>query len=947
MKNLLVCTGLLLFFSINTWAQKTITGTIIGSDGIPLTGANILEKGTTNGAAADLDGKYSIQVADGATLIYSLVGYETIERAVGNASVIDITLEEGVALDEVVVTALGIEKNKKALTYSVTEVDAESFAQARATNVVNSLAGKVAGVNVAAPATGAGGSTRVTIRGNASISGQNQPLYVIDGIPIDNTQLGSAGMWGGQDWGDGVSSLNPDDIESMTVLKGTTAAALYGYRSSNGVILITTKSGSKRKGIGVEFNTQFRGESIFNLNDFQTQYGHGRLGVAPTTQEEALAQGLYAWGAPLDGSSVIQFDGVSRPYSNAGDNIDRFYRTGSTFINTLTLTGGDDKYNFRFSASNLDNADIIPNSDLTRRNFTLKTVAKFSDKLSATANISYIHEDAQNRPRLSDSPGNANYTVGSLPSSINVDDLKGTTDKLGANAEGTELLFNDNLFVTNPWWASHQFEANNTKNRLLGKIEMQWDVFEGFYARGKVGIDRFNNRRRNLTPYGTGYSAFGQISEDSREVQELNTELILGYDRDINDNLGISVFVGGNQQRNFDETLGGSGSIFNIPFLHAIGNTANRSVNYGFGEFQVNSLFGSAEVALMKSIYVTGTVRNDWFSTLTLANGEGENNQLYYSAGLSAVLSDLVDLPSAISFLKVRGGYATGSGPGQAASPYQLNLNYGIFGQGHLGNPLGGVANGSIPNSALVPLLNTEVEFGFDMRLFNGRMGVDFTYYDKQTEDDIIGAAVSFTSGFGSKIVNVGKMENKGVELLLYGTPIQTRDFSWDVTFNFSHNDNTVISLLTPENDGESIRFEESRTRNAYIHAIEGEPYSQIMGFGYARDASGNIILEDGLPTQGEFQAFGTGVPPTIIGLGNTFRYKNLSLSILLDMRMGGKIYGATNAYAYFRGLHQNTLVGRESGLNGIPGNEIENYYQRIAFNITEEFIEDADFGKL
>ncbi len=949
MKNHLLCLLILLMGSMTALAQKKVSGNVSGSDGVPLIGVSILEKGTSNGTSTDLDGNFSIEVSDAATLTFSYTGYASQNVVLGDESSINIVLEEGVALDEVVVTALGIEREKKALAYSVTEIGADNFSKARETNAINSLSGKVAGVNVSSPATGAGGSTRVTIRGNSSISGQNQPLYVVDGIPIDNSNLGSAGMWGGQDWGDGVSSLNPDDIESITVLKGTTAAALYGYRSSNGVIEITTKSGNKRQGIGVEFNTSFRGESLIDNYDLQQEYGHGRNGAKPTTQEEAFAQGLYAWGDQLDGSSVMQFDGQSRPYSAVGNNLDRFYRTGSTYVNTLTLTGGDDKYNFRFSASNLNNNDIVPNSGLERNNFTLKVNAKFSDKFSATASTSYIIEEAQNRPRLSDSPGNANYTVWSLPGSINVDDLRGSETKLGANEAGEELQFNDNVFVTNPWWAAHQFEANNKKNRILGKIELRYEIMDGLFARGKISLDRYNNRTRNLTPYGTAFSTLGGVSEGTREIQELNNELILGYNKNITDKVSINLIAGGNQQRNFDESIGGSGSNFNVPFLHAIGNTANRSVNYGFGESQVNSLFGSAELGLINAIYLTGTVRNDWFSTLTVAGGDGDNDQLYWSAGLSAVLSDLVDLPKEVDFAKVRASYATGSGPGAAANPYQLNLNYGIFGQGHLGNALGGISNGSIPNNSLVPLLNKEFEVGLDLRMFGNRLGLDFSYYNKQTTSDIINASVSPTSAYNSKIVNVGKMENKGVEILLRGTPVKTADFSWDVTLNYARNNNKVISLLTETTDDEeSIRFEESRTRNAYIHALEGEAYSQIMGFGYARDGSGNIMLDDeGLPLQGEFMAFGSGVHPTTMGIGNTINYKDFSLSFLIDVRTGGKIYAATNAYAYFRGLHKNTLEGRETGIGAVPAENVENYYQRIAFNITEEFVEDADFAKL
>lgn len=929
-------------------AQQTVSGTVTSETGEPLIGVNVIEEGTLNGVLSDLDGNYSIEVSEGASLSFSYTGYETYTVAIGNQSRIDVSLREGVQLDEVVVTALGVEKEKKALTYSVSEVAPEGFSEARETNVVNSLAGKVAGVNVASTATGAGGSSRVVIRGNNSLSGANQPLYVVDGVPIDNKNLGAAGMWGGSDGGDGISSINPEDIESISVLKGTSAAALYGYRSANGVILITTKSGAQRKGIGVEYSTQLRFESLIDTYDFQKEYGHGLDGTKPTTQDEALAQGLYSWGERLDGSSVMQFDGVSRPYSDAGNNIDRFYQTGTTWINTLTLTGGSDKVNFRFSASNLDNEDILPNSGLTRRNFTLRTNAQVSEKLSATVSAMYVYEDALNRPRLSDSPGNANYTALSLPATINVEDLQGDPNKLGAIGDGTELQFNDNVFVTNPYWAAHQFENNSQKNRLLGKVQLQYDITDNLFARGRIGLDRYTYRRRDLTPYGTAYSPFGQVSESNNEVQELNTELLLGYDANITDDISVNILVGGNQQRNFDETLGGSGSQFNVPFLHSIVNTANRSVTFGFSEWQVNSLFGSAEVGLMRAIYLSGTYRNDWFSTLTSPVGESENNQGYYSAGISAVISELVTMPNAIDFLKLRSSYATGSGPGVAASPYQLNLNYGIFGQGHLGNPLGGVSNGSIPNSALQPLLTKEFEAGIDVRMFDGRFGVDFTFYDRRTENDIISARVSGTSGFGSKIVNVGEMTNTGVELLLTGTIIRNNDFSWDANFNYAHNVNEVVSLLTPESDGESLRDGESRTRNAYVEHVEGLPYSQVAGFTYNRDGNGEIIIgSDGLPEQGEFKHFGTGVAPTTMGFGSTFRYKNLSLNFLIDMRMGGKLYSATNAFAYTRGLHQNTLVGRESGLGPIETGDVEDYYQYIGSNITEQFIYDSDFGKL
>ena len=947
MRNYLLCLLLLFMGTMTALAQQRVSGNVTDADGVPLIGATVQETGTTKGTVTDIDGNFTLEVSDGATVTISYTGYES-QTMTADGSAMNISLATGIALDEVVVTALGIERDQKAIAYSATEVGGENFSQARETNLIESLAGKVAGVNVASTATGAGGSTRVVIRGNSSISGNNQPLYVVDGVPIDNTNLGSAGMWGGQDWGDGISSLNPDDIESYTILKGNAAAALYGFRASNGVILITTKSGKNRQGVGVEFNTQVRSESIINLLDFQEEYGHGTRGAAPTTQDEALENGLSSWGGKLDGSSVMQFDGVSRPYSSVGDNLSRFYRTGTTFSNNLALTGGDENYNFRLSAAALNNEDVVPNSGLDRYTFTSKVNAKFSDKFSGNFGVTYINEDVQNRPRLSDSPGNSNYTAFSLPASINIDDLKGDPDKPGANDEGVELQFNDNVFVTNPWWGTNQFKANSIKNRMIGNVQLRYEFVDGLYARGRIGLDRYDARRTNLTPYGTAFSPLGGMDEQGTNFQELNNELILGYDKNLTDMIGLNLFVGGNQLRNKRETIGGSGVEFSIPFLHTLNNSGVRNTLYEFDEFQTNSVFASAELALNRAIYLTGTARNDWFSTLTNADGTSDNNKFYYSVGASAVLSELVSLPTQVDFVKFRASYGEVGGVGAAEEPYLLGLNYQTFAQGHEGYPLGGIANTSSPPTNLEPLTSREFEVGLDFRLFQNRLGADFAFYNRQTVDDILNAAISPTSGYDSRVVNIGKMQNVGVELLLYGSPVKTADFRWDVSLNFAQNNNKVVSLLTPEEDDENVRVEESRTRNAYIEHVEGLPYSQIMGFEYARDESGNIVLNDnGLPTRGDLVPLGTGVHPTSIGISNTLTYKDLSLSFLIDSKSGGYIYAATNAYGYFRGLHKNTLEGRETGLGDIAAEDVEDYYQSIAFNVSEEFVQKADFIKL
>lgn len=950
MKNQLLCLVFLLMGSMSAWAQSKVSGTVTASDGFPLPGVNIMEKGTTNGTISDIDGNYNLEVSDNATLMFSFTGFATTEMAVTSSGTIDIVLAEGVALDEVVVTALGIEKNKKALAYSVTEVDASNFGNARETNVLNSLAGKVAGVNISDAATGAGGSTRVVIRGNNSLSGNNQPLFVVDGMPIDNTQLGSAGMWGGSDGGDGISSINPDDIESVSVLKGTSASALYGYRASNGVILINTKSGKARQGIGVEFTSQIRVESIIDQYDFQQEYGHGTRGMKPGDQATALDNGLVSWGARLDGSDVVQFDGVSRPYSYAGNNLDRFYDSGTTWTNTLALSGGNEKHNYRLSFTNLDNADVVPNSGLDRRNVTIRQNSKFSDKLSSSLSLTYVNEKVKNRPRLSDSPGNANYAVGLLPTTVNVNDLRGDEEKLGAEVDGSgfERQFNGNVFVTNPWWGAYQFENSNTKNRLLGNFRMRYDLMEGLYVQGRIGMDRYNNRTRSVEPYGTAYKNFGQVNEANREVQEMNMEVILGYDGRISDDIGISALVGGNQQMNKDENLGINGSQLSVPFLHSIANAGQLGRNYQFNEWEVASHFASLELSFIDAIYLTGTIRRDAFSTLTKPVGDSDNSTLTPSVGVSWVFSDMLDMPDWLTYGKVRGSWAQVPG---ATDPYQLSLTYGVVGQGHLGLPLGAISNSRIPNENLKPVTATETEFGVDLRFLNNRLGVDFAVYDRSTEDDILFASVPQTSGFGQKVVNIGKMENRGVELLLTVTPVRTADLRWDLTFNYSKNNNKVISLLTPEvdpDDPERLRVGESRTRNAYIEHVEGLPYSQIAGWSYARNADGSIELDDqGLPVQGEFTHFGTGVHPTQMGISNSIQFKDLSLSFLIDIKQGGYIYGATNAYSYNNGLHQATLVGREGGIGQVAAADIQNYYNRVAFSITEEFVQEADFAKL
>ena len=915
MKKYFYLLAMMLLSASTIWAQKTVTGTVSGDDGETLIGVSIIVTGTSTGTVTDFEGKYSLEVpSDATSLQFSYTGFQTQEVEIANQSIIDVVMSAGVALDEVVVTALGIERDKKALSYSVTQVDGESFQEAREINITNSLAGKVAGVNVSNIASGPAGSSRVIIRGNVSLGGNNQPLYVIDGIPIDNSGFGQAGLWGGSDEGDGTSSINPDDIESMTVLKGANAAALYGSRASNGVILITTKSGKSRKGIGVEINSNIVFDDIFDQLDLQTEYGQGREGRKPADAAESFNVGTSSWGARLDGSSVPQFDGVSRPYSAVTDNLDRFYDVGVTWTNSIGLSGGNENQNMRLNFSRLDNKGIIPNSGFTRHNVSLSYNAKFGPKLSVTSKILYSNEDAQNRPRVSDSPGNAPQGLLRLPTNYNVDDLRGDPDKLGAVPEGfvpedgkipgEELQISGDLWNQNPWWAAYQFENDDVRDRVITSNVARFDITDYLYVQGRLGMDYYTRRETDITPYGTGYSRRGGLTEQEERIREINIEGIVGFDDKFGD-ISVNVFAGGNRMRRSYEALRLGGGNYLIPFFNTFSNLENQSPGYGFNEEGINSVFGSATVGFKDFIYLTATARNDWFSTL---NPE-TNDILYPSVGGSIILSELLPANTVLTYAKLRGSWAEVGGD---TDPYRLLLTYGL-GQGHNGQPNGFIQQSSIPNSSLVPLTSSEIEFGFDLRFFNNRLGVDFTYYTQETTDDILNATISTNSGFNSTTINIGEMKNQGVELLLTGTPIQNTNFTWDVSFNFSYNDNEVVSL----SEGiESIQIGEPRTRFAFINNIVGRQFSTITGF-TQKMINGQPVFnpDSGQPVRSdETSVLGNGVHEFVGGLTNGFNYKGIHLDFLIDFKAGGDIYSGSNVRFVGNGRHKMT-VEQTSGL--------------------------------
>lgn len=949
---------LLFSFQQLTAQNRTITGTVTDADdGSPLPGVNVILKGTTNGTSTDFDGNYTINdVPVNGTLVFSIIGYTSKEVPVNGLSSINVALVESAEqLGEVVVTALGIQKEQRALGYSLTEVGGDELSNVKQTNAINSLQGKVAGVNITQNSTGAAGSSRVIIRGNSTLTGNNQPLYVVDGIPIGNDNNGSAGLWGGNDGGDGVSSINPDDIESVSVLKGGSATALYGSRGGNGVIVITTKGGKEQQGFGVEYSSSVMFDQVnTSIQDFQTEYGQGTRARVPVSSLEAYELGLSSWGPRLDGSNVPQWDGEERPYSYVGNNVSKFYRTGTTFINTLALVGSSDNMNYRFSASNMDNDDIMPNSGMNRKTFSLNAGAVLGEKITTQVNAKYIVEDVMNRPRLSDAPGNANYTVALLPPNIDVRDMDP-----GANEDGSERGYSANVFSQNPYYAAYNFRNEDQRNRIIASASLRYDILEWLYVSGRVGTDHFTRKSVAVEPWGTAYKVLGGMNEQELRYSQIDADILIGAEKDLTEKLSFNGFFGANSNHIESETLILGGNDFIIPGFEDISNLATQTRSRTYSERKIGSLYGSLEFAWDDWAYLTLTGRNDWFSTLSFPGKTTPNDAFYPSITSSIILSDILDLPESIRFLKIRGGYSQVAGGGDI--PYQLAPNDEFFGQGHLGQPLGRISGDNVPNANLVPWDKKEYEFGIDARFFDNRLSLDLALYKNETTNDLVQASTSVYTGYNTRSVNLGKLENKGVEFLVSGTPVRSENFSWTTSINGAFNESLISKT---NNENQPVSLDEPRTQNVRIQHIVDERYGKIVGVSYVRDDAGNIVYDinaDGVPIarEGGRIILGDGVPPWSLGWSNNFRFGDFNLNFLIDAKFGGQIFSGTNTIAYGAGLHKNTLEGRENGLevtgiDNASGNsftttvapeDLQTYWNEVN-DIAEEFVEDADFIK-
>lgn len=913
--------------------QQSVSGMVTDANGQPIPGVSVVEKGTSNGTATDFDGNYSITLSQpNATLIFRSIGFAKKE-VVANQATLNVTMAEDMEnLDEVVVTALGIKQETKKLGYSVTQVDADQVNVNRTSNFMNSLQGKVAGVNVSSLSTGPGGSSKVRIRGQSSISGTNNPLIVVNGVPIDNTSFGtspgstssevgtnSGGVF--SDGGDGFSSINPDDIESMTILKGATGAALYGSRAKDGVIMITTKSKGVRQGIGVTYNLNMTNHTALDFTDYQYEYGQGENGVRPTSAFPTSGQ--WSFGERFEpGMTQVLFDGVVVPYVPVYHRIDKFYREGTDITNSISISGGSEDGGFNLSLSNMGSAGITPNNDFNRKTVNFGANYDLSEKASIEAHVNYSYEKNVNPPNVGQQDNTIPVSLFNLANSMPLDLL----EEKKFNAEGNEFVYSRFRNRTNPYFTLSEQFNHIRRDRIFGNVAARYEFLSWLTGQIRVGQDYWS-RSQEFNGFPTGQASRqaapepffnGTYTQTARRYRETNVDFLFSGDLDITEDLGLGFNAGGNQLRRRQELNQVDVTDFVIRDLYTVQNGRVKNPIYSLSERGINSLYGAVDLSYKDTYFLSATARNDWFSTLAKEN----RSILYPSVSGSFVFSNLLeDSAQWLTFGKLRVAYAE-VGSDTDVPPYSnvlfYNINANFFpGPDGSPNPVAGANTSVLPNPNLRPMRVKESELGLDMRMFDNRVGIDVAVYRKTTLDQIIPAQISNTSGFVSQLINSGESRSEGVEMMLNLVPIKKEDLRWDFNFNASYNKTKVISLLTEE-EGESILVG-NHVFNGFLYQVVGKEIGQLAGFGYKFDEQGRqVFANDGRPLRSdEIKFYGSALPKWVGGITNSLRYKDFNFSFLVDFNLGGKMISGTNFNAVRHGLHKMTLPGRETGVVG------------------------------
>lgn len=956
------------FFSPNLFAQTSllVKGRVVdASTKRAIEGVTITSKKGGIGTTTNDQGEFSINADSQDALVVSFVGFAQQTVKVSDKFLNISLIAASSQLEDVVVTALGIRKERKKLGYASQELKNESLTTARETNVVNQLSGKIAGVTVIGSNSGIGGSARVTIRGERSVDlNKNQPLYVIDGVPISNSSTGGSGRGNLEvDFGNGASFLNPDDVESINVLKGPAASALYGSRAANGVIVIKTKSGKSSKGIGVEVNSNFTMEKVLRLPEYQNVYGQGNGNGGDFAFVNGGGAGLTdgtdeSWGPAFRGQSYPQFNSprtlngqvipflggdlnapagsviTATPWLNDKDGVKNFFQTGTTLTNNVALVGSNEKGDFRLSYTNLDQKGTVPNTDLKRNTISLSSGYNFTDKFSVKAFVSYIENNSGNRPSISYGTENIMYLFNCwLPRSVKLDEMKRLWQPGLENRRQFSWNYN---YHDNPYLTVYENTNGQELDRIIGNISLKYDILKWLSLQLRTATDYTNELRMYKRGFSTQRFPFGQYRETRIVSEERNSDFLFTANKEINRDITISGTFGGNQsiqKSNFNEANAGQ---LNIPGIYKLtNNRVPLDIAQSISEKRVNSLYGSAQVGYKNYLFLDVTARNDWSSALTLpeslkALGSEQNSFFYPSAALSAIVSDIVELPKAINYAKLRASVAQ---VGNDTDPFTFTQAFNpgtAFGASQIYGETDRLANLS-----LKPEISTAFEIGTEMKFLNNRIGLDLTYYNSSTRNQIINIPLSLTSGYSSRAINAGLIKNYGFEAMLNLVPVASRSgFKWSTDINFSTNRSKVVSL----SDGLTNLVMASR--RVSIEARVGQRMGDMYGIGFARvqstdkaapyyDASGKytgqMVFNNGrpIPTTQRIK-LGNYNPDWLAGINNTFTYKGVKLSFLFDIRYGGKVYSETQTVGREGGIIVETLEGRANGYDlNVAGNGV------------------------
>ncbi|MFV0220548.1 SusC/RagA family TonB-linked outer membrane protein [Empedobacter falsenii] len=983
LKNLFVLGGLLLGASLYA-QEKTVTGTVTDSDGLPVADAVVK---TTSGKEAytDENGMFSIEAKQGDLVTVEAMGLPTQTFSVGAGSEYKVTLKpsETVELEGAVVTALGITRDKKSLGYSAQEVKGDVLSASRGSNPLNALSGNVAGLTISNNSGNLGGSTRMVLRGIRSVTGENRPLIVIDGVPMNNSNYNSTDAQrgaGGRDYGDSAFDINPDDVESVNVLKGGPASALYGSRGANGVILITTKKPKKGRD-EIVVNTGVSFDQVSISPKLQKLYGGGSKGTFNTINVGGKDYNIVqyqldeSWGPKYDGQMVLHWNAfnpedptnymVAKEWKTPEHDVDSFYNTGITYTNSAAFSKSYENTNAKVAISNVNQSGIIPNSTLKRTTLNLGIDNKFNDKFQVSADMNYIRTDGFNRPEF----GYGNNSVIQKFYQWGQRNLDFAALKNYKNSLGEQLSWNRTswsnatpLYSDNPYWIIYENTSNDRRDRFYGNVKLKYDILPGLYATGAVYGDHYNLKIEERVAVGS--QATSGYQKNLRAFTEMNYEGRLNFDKKW-DAISLSAFAGLNRRHvNTDSTTGATNGGLTVPGLYSLSNSReNPTVVASKTKKRVNSVFAGMSLGFNDIFFLEATARNDWSSTLPANN----NSYFYPSVSGSIVFSNILK-QDWLTFGKVRGGWSRVANDTDPYNLVDVYANTYFTGVSNLGSPY--YLNPTTKNNPnLRPEMVDSWEIGLELQLFKNRVGIDATYYHQKTKDLIVANQPDPATGYTSKWYNAGVMENKGFEAVVRITPIQTEEFSWDLSWNFAKNVNKVVELYEGLN---SITLATAPFK-AGVYAMVGERYGQIRGTDFIYDDQGNkVVGANGRYLSSGVKNLGSVLPDYNMGFRNTFSYKGFTLSALIDVQKGGKYFSTTNMWGMYSGMLEATAANgvRENGIisEGVTGTVKANadgtytvtntapntrvvtasqYYKHYYNGPTSQNVFDADYIKL